>query len=131
VPVTNAAVTEIVVPVDDADDEAEEQIRRQEMATIVRMLMVRHQITVSQLLERVPMMSSPALYRRLNAEKDWEAGELRKLGKLFRVPESTFFKSPDEVFPPSDPNRARTLEGSRSMYAGGRAVTYLPALRAA
>jgi len=112
-------------------DADEETTRRQHMSTIVKMLMTRHGLTPRTLLELVPIMSNPSFYGRLNANKDWKAGELTKLAEFFDVPVSTFFKNPDDVFPPSDPNRVRTLQGSRSMYAGGPAVTYLPALRAA
>ena len=85
---------------------------RQHMSTIVKMLMAKHGLTPRSLLAQVPMMSNPSFYKRLNANKDWEAGELAKLAKFFDVPVSTFFKDPDEVFPPSDPNRGRARAGS-------------------
>ena len=92
---TERAVDETTI----GDLEAEEVALRQQMSTVVKMLMARRNMRAKDLLAHLSSFKKQALYDRLNAKKDWEATELRVLGRFFGVAPETFFMDPDDLFP--------------------------------
>lgn len=85
--------------IDVIDLVAEEVALRQQMSTVVKMLLARKGMTTKALLASIPTLKKQALYDRLNAKKDWEAHELRLLARVFGVSVDTFFMNPDDIFP--------------------------------
>jgi len=82
------------------------------MSTVVKMLMSRDDLQVRSLLAELPIMSHQSFYDRLNASKDWQAGELRALADFFEVDVSLFFEDPDTLLggPGRGPGKAVTLK---------------------
>lgn len=72
---------------------------RQNMSTVVKMLMIRDGFTSApKFLAVYPIFkSAQSMYDRLNAAKEWEAGELRDLADIFAVDVSVFFEDPDTL----------------------------------
>lgn len=72
---------------------------RQNMVTVIEMLMAKAHIKTTADLARVvsPEISKSVLYERMKCATPFNADELRVLGRLFDVHPGAFFTDPDEV----------------------------------
>lgn len=101
----NASRKTAVLP---AAPESDEVRDRQNMASIVKMLLARDRLTPSEFLEMAPVCSRATFYSRLNAVKDFDASEIRRMARFFGVSEALFFADPDEVLGGRDQRSGNT-----------------------